>query len=364
MSGDDYHRNAHAYAARYDGANARAIASNLDAGIAMLRVGERIVPVTVNDAERGNAWVCSPRTTYADYAAEEARRLLPAVPARAIAGLCSGLGGVLGWAQLDRVVAINNWCVSTNLYPPLQELPLDALLRQARERWPTHALWLRSLNTHDNPQWLAALQARGFRLIASRQIYLYPELSTQRRGRDLSADLKLLQRTDLQRVGDDGIGEDDYPRIAALYAMLYLDKYSHCNPAYHPQMLRDWHRDGLLRLEGFRDADGQLQCIAGMFGTAQAVTTPIVGYDTSQPQKMALYRTLAASSFRAALDSGRLLNLSAGAATFKRQRGGQPMIEYSAVLDAHRPRRTRAAVQLLSTLTRHLGIPLMRRYRL
>lgn len=359
-----YRRQAEAFARLHEGGNARAIARNLDAGLEMLRAGDCAMPVTVNDRERGNAWVCSPRTTYADYAAEEARRLLPPRSAAATAALCGALGGVFAAAGIDRAVAINNWCVSTNLYPPLREVPLDALLDQARGRWPTHALWLRSLNPHDNGDWLQALQAHGFRLVASRQIYLYPDMTRLLKVRDMATDMKLLQRRDLSFAGNGDIGEADYPRIERLYAMLYLDKYSRCNPDYHARMLRDWHRHGLLEFEGFRDGNGELQCIAGMFGTDRALTTPIVGYDTSQPRKLALYRTLTACSFRNALRSGRHLNLSAGAAGFKRLRGGRPVIEYSAVLDAHRPLRTRATLSVLSSLTRRIGIPLMQRYRL
>lgn len=356
--------NVQAYLARYEGANARVLARNLDAGIEAVDAGNTWLPVTVNHGEAGNAWVCSPRSTYIDYAAEEARRLLPAAIGRPLAGLCGQLARLADACALDRAVALNNWCLSTNLYPPLASLDIDRAIDQARQRWPQHALWLRSLNGHDNADWLAALQARGFVLIASRQVWLYPDLDAAARLPNMRADARLLARDDLHWCDNAAISAEDAPRIAQLYAQLYLGKYSRWNPDYRPQMIADWHRDGLLRLEGWRDDAGQLQCIAGMFGTERHVSTPIVGYDTAAPARLALYRTLTATSYRQARLSQRHLNLSAGAARFKRLRGGQAAIEYSAVWAPPQARRTRALLHTLGLLTRRLGEPLMRHYRL
>lgn len=361
---DDFAGNAAAYLALYEGSNASALASNLEAAIEAVDAGALRLPVTVNDVASGNAWVCSPRTTYVDYAAQEAARLLPAALGRPVAGLCRGLGRLADACALDRAVAINNWCLSTNLYPPLATLDLDRALDQARQRWPGHALWLRSLNRADNADWIAALQRRGFALVASRQVWRYPDLAGAQRLPNMRADARLLARQDLHFAGNSDITAADHARIATLYAQLYLDKYSHCNPAYHAQMIGQWHAAGLLRLEGWRDGTGNLQCIAGMFGSAEAVTTPIVGYDTGAPPALALYRTLTATSFRQARCSGRSLNLSAGAARFKRLRGGVAAIEYSAVWAPPQARRTRALLAALGLLTGHLGEPIMRRYRL
>ena len=361
---EQFSGNAQAYLARYAGRNASALARNLDARIEAVDAGSMPLPVTVNQGEAGNAWVCSPRSTYIDYAAEESRRLLPAAIGRPLAGLCAGLGRLADGCALDRAVALNNWCLSTNLYPALASLDIDRAIDQARQRWPQHALWFRSLNGQDNADWLAALQARGFVLIASRQVWLYPDLTAVSRLPNMRADARLLARQDLHWCDNAAISADDAPRIAELYAQLYLGKYSRWNPDYRPQMIADWQRDGLLRLEGWRDDAGRLQCIAGMFGTEHHVSTPIVGYDTGAPMELALYRTLTATSYRQARLSQRRLNLSAGAAQFKRLRGGQAAIEYSAVWAPPQSRRTRALLAALGLLTRRLGEPLMRHYRL
>ncbi len=72
-----------------------------------------------------------------------------------------------------------------------------------------------------------------------------------------------------------------------------------------------------------------------------------------------------AAVLKDAADTGKKVNLSAGAAHFKRTRGGRgSAIEYSAVLVAHLPERRQRAVHVLRTLTEKIGVPLMRRFKL
>ena len=298
-------------------------------------------------------------------AAEESRRHMPGWAASMSRGLISPFGKSMEWSGVDRSVAINNWLLSTNLYPALGQVDPGTLLEEAVARWPAHTLWLRSLNENDNADWLAALQSAGCRLIASRQVYLYDDIGTLAgRHADLKRDLALLRKTPLRHCGDRDIVDTDYPRIAELYAQLYIGKYSRFNPLYGEEFLRRWHHGGLLTFEGFRDVDGQLASVIGLFRQGRTVTAPIVGYDITQPQKAGLYRLATACAYRACIAHDWRLNFSAGAAGFKRLRGGIPSIEYSAVYARHLPRRTRITIDALSSATRRIGVPLLRRYRL
>ncbi|MGO1072984.1 hypothetical protein [Lysobacter sp. CA199] len=356
-----------AFARIHVGADSRELVANLATCAELIDDGERRYPVSVDDGDGddvGNAWVCSPRATYGDYATEEAVRYAPPAAAPLLRAAGRGLDGWLRRAGVDRAVAINNWWLSTNLYPRWRERGVARLLHGALQRWPTHAVWLRSLNRRQHSYWLAECEALGFTLIPSRQVYLFGDLaeSVQRRH-NLRVDLKLASKQP-RRVRDADIGQGDYARIAWLYQCLYMDKYSRCNPRYTERFLREWHRAGLLRFDGFRDEAGQLSCVAGVFGFGGTLTTPIVGYDTDQPQRLGLYRLLTATTFERALASGEAINFSAGAAEFKRLRGGEPSIEYSAVYARHLPRTTRRALSTLSAITRRIGVPIMRRYEL
>ena len=362
---EDFSGRARAFARIHAGQPAQAFAANLSAKVETLQAGDTTMPVTISDGAPGDAWVCSPRATYADCAAEEAERYLPAWMTRGSRGFSKGIGNWLTDIGIDRVAAINNWLLSTNLYPPLRTVPLATLLEAARGRWPDHAIWFRSLNTMDNADWIAALTANGFQLVVSRQVYLYEDLAAlSARHANLKRDLQQLGRTALHRVRDDGITDDDYPRIARLYEMLYMEKYSRFNPHYSAEFMRRWHQAGLLEFHGFRDDSGILQCVVGLFRQGTTFTSPIVGYDTSLPRQLGLYRLLTACAYEATMEKGCRLNFSAGAAEFKRLRGGAPAIEYSAVYTRHLSRKIRNALGALSLATRRVGAPLLSKYKL
>ncbi|MBD9477531.1 GNAT family N-acetyltransferase [Pseudoxanthomonas sp. PXM02] len=361
----DFATQASTFAALHAGRPTAAMVSNLHVRVETLHTGAGTLPVSVHDGRQGDAWVCSPRTTYADCAGEESARYLPASLRDGAHWLLSTLGGGLALSGLDNAVAINNWLLSTNLYPPLDAVDPASMIEEAVARWPRHTLWFRSLNEHHNGDWLDALRAAGCLPVASRQVYLYDDIaSLASRRRDLKRDLSLLLRTPLRHCRDDEVTEHDYTRIAELYALLYIGKYSRHNPLYGKDFLRAWHHAGLLSFEGFRDDDGRLVCVIGLFRQGCTVTAPIVGYDTAMPQRMGLYRLAMACAYRACIENGWRLNFSAGAADFKRLRGGTPSIEYSAVYARHLPRGTRLTVAALSAITCHIGAPLLRRYRL
>lgn len=365
IDADDFARRARAFAEIHEGQVTQSLIANVHARVDALQTRAGPLPVTVHDGQAGDAWICSPRTTYADCAGEEAERYLP----RALASLGRMLPGMLGTmiagAGLDRAASINNWLLSTNLYPALDLVALPELLDEAVARWPRHGLWFRSLNTCDTPDWLKALRERGCLPVATRQVYLYDDFAAlSARHDNLQRDLKMLDKTPLQHAANDSIGDGDYARIAELYAQLYIGKYSRANPVYGEAFIRAWHRAGLLELEGFRDVDGHLSTVMGIFRQASIATAPIVGYDTHQPPKAGLYRLATACTYRRCMERGWRLNFSAGAAGFKRLRGGQPAIEYSMVFARHLPTRTRAALRMLSAATCRIGAPLLRRFEL
>lgn len=362
---EDFSARAERFVALHRAQPVRRLIGNVDAEVEALRLGGASLPVTVNAPGHGNAWICSPQTTYGDYALEEIHRFGHPWLAKPLSGIARA--AVLGMrhARLDAAVSVNNWLVSTNSYPDLDAPAIRAIAAAARERWPDHGIWFRSLNPVHNADWLHALQQAGAVLVASRQVYLFDDpAALAGRHADLRKDLRLLRRSRMLELPADKLSEADYSRIAELYAMLYLQRYSRLNPDYSAALIRAWHRDGLLRLHGVRGDDGILQGAVGLLRFGDLITSPIVGYDTALPQRLGLYRLLAATVLEQAAATGCQVNLSAGVGHFKRQRGGVATIEYSAVIVDHLPARSRAALQALSAITRRIGVPIMRHYRL
>jgi hypothetical protein len=337
---------------------------NLRTTVVSLGGGDSLIPATVNTSEPDNIWVCSPHTTYVRYAREELRRFGHPWISWPLQALCGALGRYLWRARIDDAVALNNWLLSTNLYPALEPRTLRGWLTEAKERWPAHAIWFLSLNNRYTADWLKAVTDAGCELIPSRQVYLYDRIARARRPRDLGRDFALLDGTALRPSVAAEWTSADFERAAGLYGQLYLEKYSRLNPEYTSGFLRAWHSAGLLRLSGFRDHSQELQAVLGTFELGNTITAPIVGYNTALPQELGLYRLLMASVYERAATTGARINLSAGAADFKRSRGGVAAMEYSAVYTRHLPAFRRRALKVLGALTRRIGEPIMRRFEL
>lgn len=219
--------------------------------------GPSALPVTVNRSEFGNAWICSPHTTYALYTREEIGRFAHPLLTRPLRALCAPLGACLRHAGIDHTVAVNNWLISTNLYPPARAYNVPTCIAEAVERWPRHAVWFRSLNARYTPDWLRSLIDAGCILIPSRQVYLYDGIEpTATRPVDLQRDFRLLRTTELTSSPASNWSASDFERAACLYALLYIDKYSKLNPSYSAEFLRLWHNAGLLDLVGYRAPTG------------------------------------------------------------------------------------------------------------
>jgi hypothetical protein len=260
-----------AFAKLHAGVVTRGFVANIDAHVETIDAGSLTLPVTVNDATQENAWVCSPLTTYSRYALEETRRVVPGVLATPLCGVIGMGDRWLRGADLDRAVSVNNWLISTNLYPAAVGIDFDALGATCRLRWPRHAIWFRSLNFAQHADWLHALAAVGFDLIPTRQVYLFRDMQrSATKHQNLRRDLKLLRTTQLTRVRHDEFNDADFAQSEALYAQLYIDKYSRLNPRYTASFLQAWHHAGLLEFAGFRDGTGVLRAVVGMFGAGFA----------------------------------------------------------------------------------------------
>ena len=337
-------------------------ASNLDTDFAFLRVGHIELPLTVNEAEWDNSWVCSPFTHYVTYAQEETRKAAsPALAGPAVAAL-RNVGKWLQRADFNRVVMVNNWLMSTVPWPVWNGEQLPAAVESLRGQWPEHALVFRSLNGRSDAPLIRALADAGVRLIPSRQVWLFePDSPALLRSRNWRQDLRLLEETDLELVPHESLSPTDFPRIAELYRQLYLEKHSRHNPAYTIEWLRHlWSRD-LLRYTALREPGGEIVGVEARGILHGTMVSPIVGYARDRPMELGLYRRLAAIPIRAAREENVRLNLSAGVGRFKALRGGEPVMEFIAVVDRHLPRRRRRPWRAVEAVSRYLLAPVVLR---
>jgi len=340
-------------------------ASNLDTECAFLRIDGIELPLTVNSAQWENSWVCSPYAHYVSYAQEEVARAVHPAVGVPFSAMLAGLGQWFRSAQLNRVVMVNNWLMSTNPWPRWDARSLPAVIAALQDRWPEHAILFRSLNARESDPLLRQLRAVGARIVPSRQVWLFDPASVQvRRSRDLRKDINLLNRRDLQKVTHDELVEKDFPCLTELYEDLYLRKYSKHNPRYSSDWLCHLWREGHLRFTGLRHPDAGWVGVEACGVIHGVMVSAIVGYDTRLARSLGLYRRLAVVPVLAARDLGIPLNLSAGVGRFKELRGGAPVMEFIGVIDRHLAVERRLPWQLIQGISRAVLEPVVRNLRL
>lgn len=342
--------------------------ANADTRVAVVRVDDLALPATVNDAQWENSYVCAPYNHYVDYAREELKTLGEPLAEAALGAALHGIGLALRLGEINRVVHVNNWLLSTNLYPPLTRAQIGAVTRMLVARFPTHAIVWRSVNTVGGEALWQAFEDEGYQSIASRQLYYqYPAddaFYNHDHRKIWRKDLKLLRNSPYELLGPAELTEADLPRLKALYDQLYLEKYSLHNPQFTLRYLSTALATGTLELRALRHREtGSLDGVAGFFVRNGALTTPLFGYDIHLPQAVGLYRMLTVVMYQEAQARGLLLNMSSGAAGFKRSRGGRGNIEASMVYHAHLPPHRQATWALLAGLINGVAVPLMRHYK-
>lgn len=344
---------------------AQQLISNVQTKCLILRDGDVAVPVTINDTEYANSYVCSPYTAFALYSKAEMRLLENDILRVSLGAFVDLLGTVMKTGQINKMVQVNNWMFSTNLYEPEWQPDISELTKTIALQYPEHFICFRSLNEWSNSKLLASLRDAGYTLIASRQVYIYEDVESEwLPHKNVQHDLRLLRKTKYKVVSNEQILETDYCRMAELYDMLYRQKYPEYNPAFTPEFIAHSHKIGLLKYQGLRNENGILDGVVGMFRVGDIISAPIVGYDISLSQKLGLYRSLMALIFLDAIKERCAVNLSSGAASFKRLRGGKPVIEYSAVYDKHLSSGRRAMLQAIAAPVNSIGIPLLQKLKL
>lgn len=330
--------------------------------VMLARAGDVLLPLTLSDFHPANSYTVSPYNHYIAYGGlEESHKLGSPLAGAAARALISPLGAYLRAAEFDRVVFVNNWLLSTNLYPQITAPAVRALVKALPERFPERAIIFRSVDAYANPLLHQTLLECGCHMVMSRQVY-YQHPPEALRKKQVKVDVGRLRRSPyrLQAVAQ-GLSAAEAERAVELYNLLYIEKYSAFNPQFTPAFVRLAAAEGLLHLRFF-ELEGRIDAVLGYFTRRGVMTQPFFGYDTHLPQETRLYTLLSAQTVLEGAERGLLINASAGVGPFKRLRGGLPVSEYNAVYDAHLPPRRRRAWRLLGALMQHIAEPLFKKY--
>jgi hypothetical protein len=341
--------------------------ANLSTTVGLYHLGAQPLPITINgDPARPTCYLCCPSVAYIDYARAELRHFSGFQSLSRLLDAVLKLGyPLIRAAQLDSQVQVNNWLLATNPLPAVDLPALTALTGEITGMHPGHVIVWRSLNDYGDRDAIRIFRHAGYRMYPARQIYLF-DCRDGMPGihRDERRDGALLDSGAFTIVPAAEFSGDDDVRAQRLYQHLYLEKYTWLNPQYTAAFMTAMRESRILEFQGLRGQDGQLAGVIAFFDCGHTMTAPIVGYDSSLPQDTGLYRMLMALGTRRARERRMLYNMSAGAASFKRNRGGVRALEYSAIYNVGASPQQRLAAFVVRKILEWVGVPTLRSFEL
>lgn len=336
------------------------LVANAEATLMEIHHPEAVIPVIVPDLDpesdpRNRAWVTCMESGLVGYVIEEWSR--KRTPTRGQAAFLKAYAAVGSCGPWRRAVQVGNLPFSTTLRTEASNRVLWEILPVLRKAMPDRPFAVRNVY----PPRQDLLLPEDARLLPARPIYRFdygggrmPDSSIFKR------DVKLLRKSGLVEIGDGQFNDARILEGLDLYRQLYRDKHSQRNPDYTQEMIRIGRQRGWLSLRGLVDPEtGRLVAFSGVHELGRAISAPLIGYDTSAPQKAGLYRQLLAQLACEAIERGMIDDSSSGAGEFKRNRGLLPELEYFAVmppLAGIRRLADRALIRLQYALTRNLTL--------
>ena len=316
----------------------------------LVKVDDVIIPITISDFHPDNTYTVSPYSHYVSYGGFEEVKHLNNPPVEALIKFTMN---PVAWyfrrAELDKVVYVNNYLLSTNLYPSVSSEQLSAVGEALIGWFPDRVIVFRSVDQRKNPHVYQALEANGYEMVLSRQVW-YMEPGEAVRTRQYKEDMRVLRGHDYEVVDGKDLSNEELARALHLYNLLYLEKYSYYNPQFTLEFMKLARDEGILHMRVLKH-DGRIDAVMGFFIRNGAMTQPLFGYDTALPLETGLYRLLTLITLQEGLQRNLLVHASGGVGKFKKVRGGKSVIEYNAVFAKHLPVRRQWPWKLIKLIS-------------
>lgn len=336
---------------------------NINAEIRLLVVSEHVIPILVVNNDYSNAYVCSPHAHYVSLALDSLHVIKNSWVRRGVQSLLKGFGKLLLKGEINQIVYVNHWLLSTDLYPQnLTPEDIGAITSFLKKEFPRCAIAMRSINQKTNQTLHKQLKKCGFNFIASRQVYLTDTgdkslFST----RIIKSDLRLWKDNDYEVIDDKQLTSNDFTRILKLYNIVSLEHHSHLNPQLNARYIKIMIEQGFLKVKALK-LNGNIDGVVGYFEKNNQFMCPFFGYDKSHPDKNRLYRLLSTLLLLEASKKASIFHQSAGASFYKKIRRAVGHQEYMAIYTSHLPPKQRFTWGFLRSIMNSAGTIFMRKY--
>ncbi len=324
--------------------SSKVFVQNSNHQVDILQVENRLYPLTIGSKySKNTCYLFSFIAQYIDYTREEVldgnkysrtQKLISRLIFPVLRILAS-------WFGMEKVVFVNNFFLATNLYEKDTQLSKSFVIQYLKKHYPKKVIAFRSINEYTDDGLLCKLKMQGGLALACRQLYILdPTKSSYQKKRPFIQDSKLWKKTEnlfWEKIVK--FNSKEIETLLGYYSHLYLKKYSKLNPDYTPEFLKATIKSGLLDFYILREIETKrLLAIQAVETNSQVVCTPFIGYDQDVPKKTGLYRLMNIQLTQLAVREGKIFNMSSGAPTFKKQRGGLPVFEYHVIFIDHLPK--------------------------
>lgn len=315
---------------------------NATCDIDAIEIAGQSQPVTLLEKSSWQeSYVASPRSTWLLYPRQEILRQVGPAWAQAIKlGSCAIFGplsALFKASKLDQAAIIANHLVSTNLYSDWSATEISTTTDKLLNTYPQRPLMMRNICPQVNPELTKGLLSAGWQLFPSRMIYLCdPQQASIWKHNHVKQDARLLDHSEVEVLRHEALQIQDIAVLQQLYRQLFIDKHSYLNPDFSAAFFELCLETQFLEMHTLR-WQGRLVGVLGIYTHPEHgwLTTPLIGYDTSLPKELGLYRRLMALLLKTAKDKKLKLHYSSGASQFKRARGGTPQLEFTAIYNRH-----------------------------
>lgn len=311
---------------------------NVDVEQVILVHGTELIPMSIaQQKKKSQAYVASNIGQYFDYPIEEFQRFeivkgwkktFSILSLRVLRKFSSVL-------KIDECVFINSFLLSSNLCPKnYEEIP--ELIAYLKNKYPNKCFVFKGVSPEYNEKLFVDLSQSKFKPVFSRELYFISKTDDKyQKKRAFIRDRKHAdKRTDILWDSNDKLDQNEKSQFLKFYEDLYIGKYSNLNPKYTIEFLNNIAEGGFFRIGSLKKGNDFLGAQV-LFQRDGMITTPFIGYNRDLPQEMGIYRILNYYLMDKASKSDLNLNLSSGAAEFKKQRGGVSGIEYNMVFVDH-----------------------------
>lgn len=335
---------------------------NVRTVLKVLKIDDIVLPITINDTEYDNSYVCSPYTYYFTYAKNSTQINKNPLIEFATKGVFWALSTCYRLLDLNKVVTVNNWLISTNLYPKMTPEQLVAVSRFLQSEFPSHAILFRSIDQETSPTQYQTLKNNHFSLIAAKQIFFTDTKQNDLFERRLyKSDLALLNSCGYDILDSEQLNEREISQLLDLYRIVYGSKDADYYPQMNAEYLKLALKHEILHLKAIKK-DGRIDGIVGFTSRNGVMTCPLFGYDKENPDHASLYRILCTILMEEARKNKLLFNQSAGASTYKKIRKAKDSIDFNAVNYNHLGSHRKIPWMIIKMIFNTIGLRCMKKY--